>query len=99
MLALLTGLGAGPLLLQLLLLAGQGGVPLVVVLLVPRHGLVHLGLVGLLVCLADLLPGLGDVGHPLLAGELLDELRVKHLLAEQRVGGAGRFLRSAHVFV
>ena len=57
-LALLTGLGAGPLLLQLLLLAGQGGVPLVVVLLVPRHGLVHLGLVGLLVRLADLLPGL-----------------------------------------
>ena len=39
------------------------------------------------------------MGHPLLAGELLDELRVEHLLAEQRVGGAGRFLRSAHVFV
>ena len=53
-LALLAGLGAGPLLLQFLLLAGQGGVPLVVVLLVPRHGLVHLGLVGLFVCLANL---------------------------------------------
>ena len=31
----------------------------------------------LLVGLTDLLPGLGDVGHSLLAGELLDELRVQ----------------------
>jgi hypothetical protein len=29
-----------------------------------------------------LLPGLGDVRHPLFAGELLDALRVQHLLAE-----------------
>ena len=45
----------------------------------------------------DLLPGLRYVAHPLLAGELLDELSVEHLLAEEGVGRARRLLRSPHV--